>query len=176
MEEVVDTQRGPIEIENEAPQRAAKVYERKRKVFIAHGKNKAFLEPIKKLLAFGELIPIVSDDRQTVSQSVPDKVMTDMRNCGSAIIHVQEEQELIDSEGDKHSALNPNVLIEIGASMALYGKRFILLVKEGMSLPSNLQGLHEVRYSGPKLDVEETVKLLEAINDIKNHPLPDTSE
>jgi hypothetical protein len=33
--------------------------------------------------------------------------------------------------------LNPNVLIEIGAAMALYGRRFILLVKAGTRLPSN---------------------------------------
>ena len=69
------------------------------------------------------------------------------------------------------------MLIEIGAAMALYGRRFILLVKEGIKLPSNLQGLYEVRYRGDALDGDATIKLLEAINDIKNHPLPShTSE
>ncbi len=66
-----------------------------------------------------------------------------------------------------------NVLIEIGAAMALFGRRFILLVREGVKLPSNLQGLFEVRYTGDTLDGEATIKLLEAINDIKNHPMPD---
>jgi len=50
--------------------------------------------------------------------------------------------------------LNPNVLIEIGAALALYGKRFILLVEEGTDLPSNLQGLYQARYSGGKLDYD----------------------
>jgi predicted nucleotide-binding protein len=45
-------------------------------------------------------------------------------------------------------------------------------VKNGIKLPSNLQGLFEVRYSGDQLDGNATIKLLEAINDIKNHPLP----
>jgi predicted nucleotide-binding protein len=45
-------------------------------------------------------------------------------------------------------AINPNVLMEIGAAMALYERRFILLVRQGVKLPSNLQGLYEVRYSG----------------------------
>jgi predicted nucleotide-binding protein len=65
------------------------------------------------------------------------------------------------------------VLIEIGAAQALYGRRFILLVKDGVKVPSNLQGLYEVRYSGEKLDASDAFKLLEAMQDIQNHPIPD---
>lgn len=144
-----------------------------RRVFITHGKNKSLIDPIKKLLGFGELEPVVSVEKTSISQPVPDKVMNDMRSCGSAIIHVDAEQTLIDREANEHVVLNPNVLIEIGAAMALYGRRFILLVRDGIKLPSNLQGLFEVRYTGDNLDGDATIKLLEAINDIKNHPLPD---
>lgn len=144
-----------------------------RKVFITHGKDKSFIEPIKRLLGFGELIPIVSVDRQSVSKPVPDKVMDDMRSCSAAIIHVDAEETLIDQEARQRRVINPNVLIEIGAAMALYGRRFILLVQDGIELPSNLQGLYEVRYKGESLDGDATIKLLEAINDIKNNPLPD---
>ncbi len=145
---------------------------RARKVFITHGKNKALIEPIKKLLGFGELEAMVSVQTQTVSQSVPGKVMEEMRSCGAAIIHVEDERHLVDNEGNQHIVLNDNVLIEIGAAMALYGQRFILVVKEGVKLPSNLSGLLELRYKGETLDMEETVKLLEAINDMKKRPLP----
>lgn len=144
-----------------------------RRVFITHGKNKALIDPIKKLLGFGELEPVVSVEKTSVSQPVPDKVMGEMRSCGAAIIHVDVEQRLIDKEAAEHVVLNPNVLIEIGAAMALFGRRFILLVREGVKLPSNLQGLFEVRYTGETLDGDATIKLLEAINDIKNHPMPD---
>lgn len=141
--------------------------EKLKRVFITHGKNKDFLEPIKKLLSFGELEAVVSVEKQSVSRPVPEKVMTDMRSCGAAIIHVTDEQKLMDSEAKEQIVMNPNVLIEIGAAMALYGKRFILLVKEGVSLPSNLQGLFEVRYSNDTLDGVTTIKLLEAINELK---------
>ena len=57
--------------------------------------------------------------------------------------------------------------------MALYGKRFIVLVDAGFDLPSNLQGLYEVRYEGDELGHEATLQLMEAIRDIKNHPLPE---
>lgn len=141
--------------------------ETNRKVFITHGKNKKFVDPIKKLLAFGEMEAVVSVERQSVSQPVPDKVMNDMRDCGAAIIHVEDELKLVDQEANEHVVLNPNVLIEIGASMALYGKRFILLVKRGVTLPSNLQGLYEVRYDGDALDGAATIQLLEAIDEMK---------
>lgn len=148
---------------------------RRRRVFITHGKDKSFVDPIKKLLSFGELEPVVSVEKSSVSQPVPDKVMNDMRSCGAAIIHVDAEQKLIDTETKEHIVLNPNVLIEIGAAMALYGRRFILLVKRGITLPSNLQGLFEVRYDGDNLSGDATIKLLEAINDMKNTPIPSES-
>lgn len=138
-----------------------------RRVFITHGKNKKFVDPIKKLLSFGEMEAVVSVEKQSVSQPVPEKVMNDMRSCGAAIIHVEDELVLMDSEANEHVLLNPNVLIEIGAAMALYGKRFILLVKDGVKLPSNLQGLYEVRYEGENLDGNATIQLLEAINEMK---------
>jgi len=146
---------------------------RLKRVFITHGKNRDFIEPIKKLLKFGELEAVVSVDKTSVSVPVPEKVMNDMRSCGAAIIHVEGEMTLIDKEAKEHNILNPNVLIEIGAAMGLYAKRFILLVKDGAKLPSNLQGLFEVRYTGNTLDGDATIRLLEAINDIKNQKLPE---
>jgi predicted nucleotide-binding protein len=136
------------------------------KVFVTHGKNKNFVEPIKELLTYGKFEPIVSVERQANSKPVPDKVMDDMRSCSAAIIHVDAEMQLKDDEGNIHPVLNPNVLIEIGAAMALYGKRFILLVKNGTTLPSNLQGLYEVRYEGDSLDAKETIHLLKAIDEM----------
>jgi len=108
---------------------------RARRVFITHGKNKGFIEPAKELLSFGELEAVVAGEKQTVSQPVPEKVMEDMRSCGAALIHVDDERRLLDKEAKEHIVLNENVLIEIGAAMALYGKRFILVVKEGVEMP-----------------------------------------
>lgn len=145
---------------------------RRKRVFITHGKNRDLVEPIRKLLEYGEMEPVISVERQSVSKPVPEKVMDDMRGCGAAIIHVDADKTISDSEGNDHVILNPNVLIEIGAAMAFYGRRFIMLVRDGVKLPSNLQGLYEVRYSGEVLDAHATIRLLEAIKDIKNYVLP----
>lgn len=52
--------------------------------------------------------------------------------------------------------------------MALYNRKFILLVREGIPLPSNLQGLYEVRYSGDRLDGDATLRLLKAFKEFQN--------
>lgn len=52
--------------------------QRKKRVYISHGKDMSFVEPIKKLLKFGEMEAIVSVEKQSVSKPVPDKVMNDM--------------------------------------------------------------------------------------------------
>ncbi len=163
----------PIPISKSAPAAAPVTNEgRARKVFITHGKNKDLIEPIKKLLSLAELEAVVSIQTQTVSQPVPSKVMNEMRSCGAAIIHVDDERHITDKDGVEHVFLNDNVLIEIGAAMAIYGERFILIVKEGSRLPSNLTGLLELRYKGTTPQIEDTIKLIDAINDMKKRPLP----
>jgi predicted nucleotide-binding protein len=144
------------------------VEERNRKVFVSHGSNRKIVEQLKGLLEFGEFEPVISVERETTSKPVPDKVMDDMRACGAGIIHVGVERVLLDADGNEHPQLNSNVLIEIGAAMQRYGRNFILLVEEGTKLPSNLQGLYEVRYEGATLDADATMRLLKAFKSFKS--------
>jgi hypothetical protein len=138
-----------------------------RRVFISHGKNTKIVGQLKELLQYGDFEPVVTVERETTSKPVPEKVLDDMRSCGAGIIHVGAERRLKDEDGNEHTILNQNVLIEIGAAMALYQRRFILLVEQGATLPSNLQGLYEVRYEGKELGGDATIKLLKAFNTFK---------
>jgi hypothetical protein len=138
-----------------------------RRVFITHGKNRGIAQQLKELLTYGTFEPIMSVEQDSTAKPVPDKVLDEMRKCGAAIIHVGTERLVVDQEGNEHLFLNQNVLIEIGAALALYGRKFILLVETGVQLPSNLQGLYEVRYTGERLDYDATMKLLRAFNDFK---------
>lgn len=135
------------------------------RVFITHGKNKKILEQVKELVVFGKFEPVIAQERETAAKPVPEKVMDDMRTCRAAVIHVDVERMLLDEKGIQVPQINGNVLIEIGAAMALYGRNFILLVEEGVALPSNLQGLYECRYKGDELNMVATMKLLKAFND-----------
>jgi predicted nucleotide-binding protein len=144
-----------------------KVSQRGNRVFITHGKNKKILEQVKELVLFGKFEPVVAQEREASAKPVPDKVMDEMRSCHAAVIHVGLEGVLLDPEGNEHPQINGNVLIEIGAAMALYGRQFILLVEDGVKLPSNLQGLYECRYSGDELNMPATMKLLKAFNEFR---------
>jgi predicted nucleotide-binding protein len=133
-----------------------------KRVFITHGKKRDIVQQMKVLLEYGEFEPVVAMDKQAGAVTLSDKVIDEMRACSAAIIHVNVENKLIDAEGQEHQKLNDNVLIEIGAALALYGHNFILLVESGAKLPSNLDGLYQVRYSGEGLDHESTMALLKA--------------
>ena len=137
------------------------------RVFITHGKNSKIVEQIQKLVTLGGFIPVVSVQRETAAKPVPDKVMDDMRLCGAAVIHVGSEGILKNDNGEEFPQINPNVLIEIGAAMALYKGRFILVVEEGVKLPSNLQGLYESRYRGDAIELDAGMKVLEALRGLK---------
>ena len=143
-----------------------------RRVYITHGSNKGIVSQLKDMVTYGELTPVVSEERETPALSISDRVLNDMRSCGAAIVHVGTEEKLLDAEGNERAILNQNVLIEIGAALALYARRFILLVEKGVKLPSNLSGLYEVRYEGDKLDYEATMKLLKALSRLKEDEGP----
>lgn len=138
-------------------------------IFISHGKNNAIIVgQLKELLAYGQMEPIVSVERETTAIPVPDKVFDDMRNCDAGIIHIDLEEIPLGDGDQKFSRLNENVLIEIGAAIALYGKRVILLCKKGTPLPSNLQGLYRCEYEGNQLDYTSTMKLLKTMQELRD--------
>lgn len=145
------------------PQNRAEV----RRVFITHGKDKGIRDQIEEIVKYGGFEPVVSVKTESLAKPVPHKVLDEMRGCDAAVIHVGVEQKVKDAEGNEVELVNQNVLIEIGAAMALYGQKFILLVEEGVVLPSNLSGLYECRYSGSELSMTATMKLLKAFNDFK---------
>lgn len=137
------------------------------RVFISHGKQLSIVTQIKELLAFGNFEPVVSVERESTAIPVPEKVFEDMRSCSAGVIHVGPEGKYLDKDGSEHNKINDNVLIEIGAAMALFGKRIILLVERGVTLPSNLQGLYRCEFEGDRLDYDATMKLLKTFSQFR---------
>jgi predicted nucleotide-binding protein len=90
-----------------------------------------------------------------------------MRSCAAGVIPVGGEGKYLDRDGLEHEKINDNVLIEIGAAMALYGKKVVLLVERGVTLPSNLQGLYRCDFEGDKLDYDATMKLLKTFSQFR---------
>lgn len=154
-------------LEPVAPTKVPAFESKLNRVFISHGKQKAIIGQIKELLEFGNFDPVVSVERESTAIPVPEKVFEDMRSCAAGVIHVGAEGEYLDKDGNKFTKLNDNVLIEIGAALALYGKKVILLVERGLTLPSNLQGLYRCDFQGDRLEYEATMKLLKTFSQFR---------
>jgi len=116
------------------------------------------VEPVKKLLEYGE--------------PVPEKVMGDMRSCGAAIIHVDAERTITDRDGNDHVLLNPERAHRNRGGNGHLWTALHSPSPRRCQVPSNLEGLFEVRYKGDTLDATATLNLLEAMKDIKNYALP----
>lgn len=150
------------------PPSKVEIKREKPNIFISHGKNsQVIVGQLKELLSYGQMNPIVSVEREATAVPVPDKVFDDMRNCDAGIINIEYE-EITTSTGETVNRLNENVLIEIGAAIALYQKKVILLCRKGISLPSNLQGLYRCEYEGSQLDYNATMKMLKTMQELRN--------
>jgi hypothetical protein len=145
-----------------------RAHSRGNRVFITHRMNKKIAEQVQELVVFGKFDPVVARDRDT---AFPRDVMEEMRGCDTAVIHVGADGMLFDGSENEEPRICGDVLMEIGAAMALFGRNFILLVEDGVTLPSNLQGLCACRYSGDELDMPATMTLFKAFNEFtKSRP------
>ena len=106
-------------------------------------------------------------ESETTAKPLSQKIFDEMRSCFAGVINVHPEEDWQAPDGSLHQKLNENVLIEIGAAMALYPQRFILLVQEGAKLPSNIAGLYQCRYTGSELGFDAAMKLLKAFNEFE---------
>jgi len=135
-----------------------------KKVFVAHGKNKAILDQVKELLVLGDFEAYVAAEEETAGIPVPQKVVEGMHQCQAAVINVAAEEPVTDEQGNETFLVNQNVLIEIGGAAILYGyDRVILLWDKRVPVPSDLQGLYRCEYEGDELSLEVGMKLLKTL-------------
>jgi hypothetical protein len=141
---------------------------RDRRVFITRRENQKITAQVKELVEFERFEPIIAQHRETAAMLAPHHLMNEMRGCDTAVIHVCSDAVWLDA--DRQPRVGGDALIEIGAAMALFGRNFVLLVEEGVALPSTLQGLCECRYSGDELSMPVAMKLLRAFEDFMRSP------
>jgi hypothetical protein len=149
------------------PRRASDHREASRRIFISHG-PKHVLDPLRSLLSLGEieLLPSKTNDEA----SPPHHIVEQMRSCSAGIIH----WDIAPNSGvhsDANALPSANLLIELGAAMALYGSRLVLIVKDDAILPSSVKAGHVIRYKGNHIDLETTMRLAEIIARIKRQAL-----
>jgi Predicted nucleotide-binding protein containing TIR-like domain len=130
------------------------------RVFITCRASGKILEQVKELVAFGQFEPIVFRRHEIATAPLLSSLMEQMRGCDTAIVEV--DANVLPREAEPR--IQANVLIEIGAAMALYGRNFVLLAEDQVALPLNLQGLYECRYRGDELNMTAMMELLRAFS------------
>ncbi len=123
------------------------------------------VEQIKTMLDLADLEYDIAQDEETTAIPVPDKVLSAMKRCNSAVICVTaDENEKLDSGT---YGINQNVLIEIGSAFVLYDKRVILIWDKRLLVPSNLQGLYRCEFAGNELSWSSGMKLMKAVSQFR---------
>jgi hypothetical protein len=97
---------------------------------------------------------------ETATAPLLSSLLEQMRDCDTAIVQVDAN----DLPREAEPRIQADMLIEIGAAMALYGRNFVLLVEDSVALPLNLQGLCECRYRGDELTMPAMMEILRAFS------------
>jgi Predicted nucleotide-binding protein containing TIR-like domain len=130
------------------------------RVFITCRASGKILEQVRELVVFGQFEPIAFRRQGTATAPLLSSLMEQMRGCDTAIVEV--DANILPCEAEPR--IPADVLIEIGAAMALYGRNFVLLLEDSVALPLNLQGLCECRYRGDELNMPAMMELLRAFS------------
>ena len=141
---------------------------RSQRVFITRRDSRKVSERVKEFVAFGQFEPVVARDRGSASGPLLYDLIEQMRGCDTAIIHVTAG--IAPADAGRQPRIGGDVLIEIGAALALYGRRFVLLVEDAIELPPKLHGLCECRYSGDQVNMPAMMRLLRAFSNFTRWP------
>ena len=126
------------------------------KVFITHGRNMEIVDQVKDVLDLYDIEYEIAVEEETTAIPVPQKVLSAMRRCGAGIM-------VVSADDDEASAINNNVLIEIGAAFVLYDQKVVLLWDKRLKVPSNLQGLYRCEFEGSDLTFSTGTRLAKAV-------------
>jgi predicted nucleotide-binding protein len=146
----------PISHEKTAAQPGTNV--RPKKVFIAHGKNRAPLEQLKKALDQFKVSYAVAVDEPNKGRPISRKVATLMQEeCSSGIfIFTADEQFQRTVDGKPEEVWRPseNVVFELGAASILYENRIVIFKEKGVTFPSDFSDLGYIEFEKDRLVAE----------------------
>ena len=129
------------------------------KVFVSAVDSGEVAEQIKTLLEFGgHEVVLAHEELPDSSGGVePLDVIGVMRSCVAGVIFVK-------SADDGQAILLPIEFMQIGAAIALFGKRFVLLIREDVSTPSDLGQIEVIRYGAGGLTLADVTRVAASLS------------
>lgn len=144
---VVSTPDGEARQQRDAPTKP----EPPKKVFVAHGKNRAPLQTLKDNLTKLKVPFAVAIDEPHAGRPISAKVANLMRDeCSSAIFIFTADERFLkeDEDGTTQEVWRPseNVVYELGAASILYGNRIVIFKEKRVSFPSDFSDLGYIEF------------------------------
>ncbi|MBA3715956.1 MAG: nucleotide-binding protein [Pyrinomonadaceae bacterium] len=136
------------------------------RVLISCGKDKRVVKQIQATLELEEAESEVVHREEAGACPVSENVIHAMRRCHAAIIVVNgydcDENHSTDEVGEK-------IILQVGAALAFYDWRVMLLFDTGLSVPPCLENLPYGRYEGGDLTWDTGVNLMKVVKDFKSN-------
>lgn len=139
-----------------------------RDVFIVHGQDHGAKNSVARLLQNLELKPIILHEQVNEGRTIIEK-FEEHSEVGFAVVLLTPDDHCSSKEdpSDKLNRARQNVILELGYFLAKLGrKRVCILYKDGVELPSDMNGLLYVRY-----DASEKWRL-DLVKEIRNAKIP----
>jgi predicted nucleotide-binding protein len=125
--------------------------ERPKAIFIGHGRNKAPLTQLTKILDEYGLPYKVAEYEPNAGRPISQKVADLMNECGAAILIFTADRELRDLDGNPVWLSSANVAHELGAASVMYDGRLVIFKEAGVDLASNFSGIGFIEFEKDKL-------------------------
>lgn len=132
-------------------------------IFVGHGKNKAPLEQLQRLLSTFQIPHKVVTDEANLGRPISQKVKDTIQECGSAILIFTRDEKFFDDKGNEIWRPSENVVHELGAASFSYGDRIVIFKEKGLHFPSNFQSIGYIEFEPGDLTARTADLLKELI-------------
>jgi predicted nucleotide-binding protein len=120
-------------------------------MFVGHGKNKAPLEQLTKILLEYKIPFKVAVEEANSGRPISKKVADIMDECGAAIIIFSADEEFTAPGGSVVFRPSENAIYELGAASVKYGSRIIVFREKGVHFPTNFRDLGYIEFEKDQL-------------------------
>lgn len=133
------------------PSTSAEEARRPNGIFLGHGRNKAPLEQLMKILNEYGIAHKEAVEEPNAGRPIPTKVAQVMKECGAAILIFTADEQLFDAEQNEIWRPSENVIHELGAASVLYDNRIIIFKEKGVTLASNFSSIGYIEFEKDRL-------------------------
>lgn len=123
-------------------------------IFVGHGKDRAPLEQLEKILGEYRLPFKVAVDEANRGRPISQKVADTMHECGAAILIFTADEEFRDKDGQLVYRPSENVVFELGAASVLYGSRIIIFRDSRVQFPANFRDIGYITFEPGQLSAK----------------------